>query len=126
MLKSLLKQIKFQNHSRFICLYLYIVLHTTWRSVRQTITGRIKDLFCVISGSCIPIKKNKKKTPELHHFRFPCSSSLSRVAFFPLHIGDHVFIEEDCVVNAAQIGSYVHIGKNCVIVSGMKTHTQPM
>lgn len=40
-----------------------------------------------------------------------------RVAFFPLHIGDHVFIEEDCVVNAAQIGSYVHIGKNCVIVS---------
>ncbi|KAG8007134.1 Dynactin subunit 5 [Nibea albiflora] len=37
------------------------------------------------------------------------------VAFFPLHIGDHVFIEEDCVVNAAQIGSYVHIGKNCVI-----------
>ncbi|KAG7239493.1 hypothetical protein INR49_028964 [Caranx melampygus] len=42
----------------------------------------------------------------------------------PLHIGDHVFIEEDCVVNAAQIGSYVHIGKNCVIVSGNKTHTQ--
>ncbi|XP_070581369.1 dynactin subunit 5 isoform X2 [Ptychodera flava] len=37
------------------------------------------------------------------------------VAFFPLHIGDHVFIEEDCVVNAAQVGSYVHIGKNCVI-----------
>ncbi|TRY90756.1 hypothetical protein DNTS_004518 [Danionella cerebrum] len=37
------------------------------------------------------------------------------VAFFPLHIGDHVFIEEDCVINAAQIGSYVHIGKNCVI-----------
>lgn len=52
------------------------------------------------------------------------------MAFFPLHIGDHVFIEEDCVVNAAQIGSYVHIGKNCVIVSvKMKahahTHTQP-
>lgn len=45
------------------------------------------------------------------------------MAFFPLHIGDHVFIEEDCVVNAAQIGSYVHIGKNCVIVSvKMKAH----
>lgn len=37
------------------------------------------------------------------------------VAFFPLHIGDHVFIDEDSVVNAAQIGSYVFIGKNCVI-----------
>lgn len=30
-----------------------------------------------------------------------------------------MFIEEDCVVNAAQIGSYVHIGKNCVIVSAL-------
>lgn len=39
------------------------------------------------------------------------------VAFFPLHIGDHVVIGEGTVVNAAQVGSYVHIGKNCVIVS---------
>lgn len=60
-----------------------------------------------------------KQTPELHLFLLPPSISPSRVAFFPLHIGDHVFIEEDCVVNAAQIGSYVHIGKNCVIVSGI-------
>ena len=28
-----------------------------------------------------------------------------------------MIIEEDCVINAAQVGSYVHIGKNCVIVS---------
>ena len=39
------------------------------------------------------------------------------MAFFPLHIGDHVFIEEDSIINAAQVGSYVHIGRNCVIVS---------
>lgn len=37
------------------------------------------------------------------------------VAFFPLHVGDHVFINEDTIVNAAHIGSYVYIGKNCVI-----------
>lgn len=39
-----------------------------------------------------------------------------RVAFLPCVIGDHVFIEEDSVVNSTQVGSYVHIGKNCVIV----------
>lgn len=39
------------------------------------------------------------------------------VAFFPLHVGDHVYIGEDSVVNAAVVGSYVYIGKNVVIVS---------
>ena len=33
------------------------------------------------------------------------------VAFFPLHIGDHVMIGEGTVVNAAQVGSYVNIGQ---------------
>ena len=28
-----------------------------------------------------------------------------------------MFVEEDCILNAAQIGSYVYIGKNVVIVS---------
>jgi len=37
------------------------------------------------------------------------------VAFFPLHIGDHVMIGEGTVVNAAQVGSYVNIGRNVVI-----------
>ncbi|XP_068219758.1 dynactin subunit 5 isoform X2 [Palaemon carinicauda] len=42
-------------------------------------------------------------------------STLKLVAFFPLHIGDHVYIGEGSIVNAAVIGSYVYIGKNCVI-----------
>ena len=28
-----------------------------------------------------------------------------------MHIGDYVVIEDDCVINAASIGSFVHIGK---------------
>lgn len=35
--------------------------------------------------------------------------------FFPVKIGDHVVIEEDSVVHAASIGSFVHIGRDCVI-----------
>ncbi|XP_065185166.1 dynactin subunit 5-like [Sycon ciliatum] len=57
--------------------------------------------LCVIGGGSVirpPFKKFSKG-----------------VAFFPLHIGDHVFIEEDSVVAAAKIGSFVHIGKKCVI-----------
>ena len=37
------------------------------------------------------------------------------VAFFPLQIGDHVFIGEGAVINAANVNSYVYIGKNAVI-----------
>ena len=40
-----------------------------------------------------------------------------RGAFYPLQIGDNVVIEEDSVINASSVGSYVHVGKNCVIVS---------
>lgn len=39
------------------------------------------------------------------------------VAFFPLNIGDHVFIGEGSILSAASIGSFVFIGKNVVIVS---------
>ncbi|KAG0422771.1 hypothetical protein HPB47_001434 [Ixodes persulcatus] len=56
---------------------------------------------CVISSSSVirpPFKKFSKG-----------------VAFFPLQIGDHVFIDEGSVVNAAHVGSFVFIGKNCVI-----------
>ncbi|XP_040568725.1 dynactin subunit 5 isoform X2 [Lepeophtheirus salmonis] len=37
------------------------------------------------------------------------------VAFFPLQIGDHVFVGEGSVINSAFINSYVYIGKNVVI-----------
>ena len=42
---------------------------------------------------------------------------LFSVAFFPFTMGDHVFVGEKAVVNAAVVGSYVYIGKNAIIVS---------
>ncbi|RKP16642.1 trimeric LpxA-like protein, partial [Rozella allomycis CSF55] len=36
-------------------------------------------------------------------------------AFYPIRIGDHVYIGENSQVKASSIGSNVYIGKNCVI-----------
>lgn len=54
---------------------------------------------------------------ELDVFLFNVMSFSFSVAFFPLQMGDHVFVGENTVVNAAVVGSYVYIGKNVVIVS---------
>lgn len=58
----------------------------------------------------------------IHHLimliNHPCPSY--SVAFFPLHIGDHVFIGENAIVSATSVGSYVHIGKDVVIVRKQK------
>lgn len=43
--------------------------------------------------------------------------SFYRIAFFPLVIGEHVYIGEGAVVSAASVGSYVYIGKDAIIVS---------
>lgn len=36
-------------------------------------------------------------------------------SYYPLKIGDHVFVGENSVVEAAVIGSNVHIGRDCVV-----------
>ncbi|TSK87472.1 Dynactin subunit 5 [Bagarius yarrelli] len=72
---------------------------------------------CIIRGDLANVRVGRHCVIKSRSVIRPPFKKFSKgVAFFPLHIGDHVFIEEDCVVNAAQIGSYVHIGKNCVIV----------
>lgn len=66
------------------------------------------DLSNVKIGRYCIISKNAVIRPPYKKF--------SRgVAFFPLNVGDHVFVGERAVVNAALIGSYVYIGKNAVI-----------
>lgn len=36
--------------------------------------------------------------------------------YYPMKIGDHVHVGANTIVEAATIGNYVEIGKNCVIV----------
>lgn len=62
-------------------------------------TGR----YCVISRNAV--------------IRPPCKQFSKGIAFFPMHIGDHVYIGEDAVVSAAVIGSFVYIGRNAIVVS---------
>ncbi|KXJ21672.1 dynactin subunit 5 [Exaiptasia diaphana] len=71
---------------------------------------------CIIRGDLANVRIGRQCVISKRTVIRPPFKKFSKgVAFFPLHIGDHVMIEEDCVVNAAQVGSYVHIGKNCVI-----------
>ncbi|CAL1542245.1 unnamed protein product [Lymnaea stagnalis] len=71
---------------------------------------------CVIRGDLANVRIGRHCIIGKNSVIRPAFKKFSKgVAFFPLHIGDHVLIEEDSIVNAAQIGSFVHIGKNCVI-----------
>lgn len=36
-----------------------------------------------------------------------------------MHIGEYVIIEQNSIICASKIGNYVHIGKNCIVVSFM-------
>ncbi|CAG0917310.1 unnamed protein product [Notodromas monacha] len=69
--------------------------------VRGDLAGIRTGRHCVISQKTIlhpPFKKFAKNG-----------------AYFPLHIGDHVFIGADSVICAGTIGTCVHIGRDCVI-----------
>ncbi|KAH8393699.1 hypothetical protein KR200_009999 [Drosophila serrata] len=68
------------------------------------------DLANVRAGRYCVIGKDSVIRPPYKQFS-------KGIAFFPMHIGDHVFIGEGAVVSAASIGSCVYIGKNAIIVS---------
>ena len=71
----------------------------------------------------------KHRYPQRFHDgvskKFICGSLMCfyRVfSYYPIKIGDHVTIGEGSIVQAATIGSFVTIGKNCVIVSEKSLH----
>ncbi|KAF3086097.1 hypothetical protein TWF569_004761 [Orbilia oligospora] len=57
--------------------------------------------YCFLSKSCL--------------LRPPSKTYRGQFSYYPMKLGDHVFVGEGSVVEAAVIGSYVNIGKNCVI-----------
>lgn len=82
-------------------------------------TGR----FCVIGKKAVIRPPLKQFSSGYAFDQFFCFSKVLiifnlyfSVAFFPLYIGDHVFIGEESIVQAASVGSYVYIGKDAVIV----------
>lgn len=71
--------------------------------VRGDLAGVKIGRHCIIGERCV--------------IRPPFKRFSSGVAFFPMQIGEYVIIEDECVVNAASIGNYVHIGKGAIIVN---------
>ena len=76
----------------------------------------IVEKDCVIRGDLANVRVGRNCVIKSGSVIRPPFKKFQRgVAFFPCIIGEHVFVEENSVLNAAQIGSFVHIGKNCVI-----------
>ncbi|CAK9828788.1 Dynactin subunit 5 [Anthophora retusa] len=86
--------------SRGIVLYGKVIVQSD-AIIRGDLANVRTGRYCIISKQAVirpPFKKFSKG-----------------VAFFPLTLGDHVFVGERAVVNAAIVGSCVYIGKNAVI-----------
>jgi tetrahydrodipicolinate N-succinyltransferase len=56
--------------------------------------------------------------PMTPHSFVTCWFSPEHSNYYPVKIGDFVTIGAGSIVEAAQIGSCVEIGKNCIIVGG--------
>lgn len=56
--------------------------------------------------------------PPTPHSFVTCWFSPEHSNYYPVKIGDFVTIGAGSIVEAAQIGSCVEIGKNCIIVGG--------
>lgn len=83
--------------------------------------------YCLISEGCI-IRwvthrsaicrvENERLIALKPLLRPPYKTYRGNFNYYPMKLGDHVHIGAGSVVEAAAIGNYVEIGKNCIIVS---------
>ncbi|XP_064406546.1 dynactin subunit 5-like isoform X2 [Halichondria panicea] len=71
---------------------------------------------CIIRGDLANINIGRQCIIEAGSVITPPFRKLSHGgAFYPLQIGDNVIIGEGSIINASSVGSFVQIGKNCVI-----------
>ncbi|TKX20572.1 hypothetical protein C1H76_7383 [Elsinoe australis] len=47
--------------------------------------------------------------------RPPCRISRGQMSYYPMRIGDNVFIGPNCLISSVAISSHVYIGANCVL-----------
>ncbi|KNE70610.1 hypothetical protein AMAG_15370 [Allomyces macrogynus ATCC 38327] len=57
--------------------------------------------YCVLSARCV--------------LRPPYKTFKGVFNYYPMKLGDYVYVGEDTIVEAATIGNFVQIGNNCVI-----------
>jgi len=114
-------RLEIERENEFFC-WFYLGNKVCRRSIMcgsQNIVLQGKTIVmadCIVRGDLAAVKIGKNCViGEKCVIRPPFKKFAKGVAFFPMQIGDHVFIEDECVINAASIGSFVHIGKNSVI-----------
>ncbi|CAD6184598.1 unnamed protein product [Caenorhabditis auriculariae] len=66
------------------------------------------DLAVIRIGRYCIVQRGTIIRPSLKQF-------VRKPTMFPVTIGDSVFVEEECVINAAYIGSFVHVGARSVL-----------
>ncbi|CAI4223119.1 unnamed protein product [Auanema sp. JU1783] len=66
------------------------------------------DMCAIRTGKYCIVCEGTIIRPSQRHFN-------NGPSMFPVHIGEHVMIREDCVISAAQICSYVYIGAGSII-----------
>ncbi|KAF2087256.1 trimeric LpxA-like protein, partial [Saccharata proteae CBS 121410] len=72
-----------------------------WKEPGKAATAIIIGKYTVIGAGCV--------------IKPPCRMNGGQLSYFPLRIGEHVFIGPDSVISAANIGSHVYIGEHCVL-----------